>query len=82
MNGVEWEPFGPRAAIQVVRSRAHRGTGVVPVAVLLAAACLGPVRKLSPPRPGEASVTVHVVGHGWHTGIVMRRDDIPMEAWP
>lgn len=62
-----------------------RGRGaalVVPVAVLFAAACLGPVRELYPPRSGEASVTVHVVGHGWHTGIVIRRDDIPTEAWP
>ena len=56
---------------------------VVPLgAVLLAAACLGPVRELYPPGSGEASVTVHVVGHGWHTGIVIRRDAIPLEAWP
>ena len=55
---------------------------VVPVAVLLATACLGPVRELYPSRSDEAFVTVHVVGHGWHTGIVIRRDDIPTEAWP
>lgn len=55
---------------------------VVPVAVLLGAACLGPVRDLYPPRSGEVPVTVFVVGHGWHTGVVVRRDDIPTEAWP
>ena len=55
---------------------------LVPVAVLLAAACLGPVHDLYPPKSGEASVTIHVVGHGWHTGIVMRRDDLPAETWP
>jgi len=81
VNGVEWEPFGP---VQPFRwsGRELVVALVVPVAVLLATACLGPVRELYPPRSGEASVTVHVVGHGWHTGIVIRRDDIPTEAWP
>ncbi len=23
-----------------------------------------------------------MVGHGWHSGIVIRRDQIPIEAWP
>ena len=55
---------------------------VVPAAVLLAAACLGPVRELYPPRFGEVPVTIHVVGHGWHTGLVIRRDDIAIETWP
>jgi uncharacterized protein (TIGR02117 family) len=49
---------------------------------LLATACLGPVRELDPPRSGEATTTVYVVGHGWHSGIVIRRDQIPTEAWP
>jgi len=51
-------------------------------ASLAAAACLGPVRDLHPPRPGEATVIVHVVRHGWHSGLVIRRDQIPSEAWP
>ena len=55
---------------------------VVPVAVLLGAACLGPLPDRYPPRSGEASVTIYVVGHGWHTGIVVRRDDVPPGAWP
>jgi len=49
---------------------------------LAAAACLGPVRDLHPPRPSEATVIVHVVRHGWHSGLVIRRDQIPPEAWP
>ena len=52
------------------------------IAGLAAAACLGPVRDLHPPRPGEATVIVHVVRHGWHSGLVIRRDQIPLEAWP
>jgi uncharacterized protein (TIGR02117 family) len=63
------------------------GAGVRAIRVALAAAlalaaCLGPVRDLPPPRPGEASVTVHVVRHGWHSGLVIRRDQIPPQAWP
>lgn len=49
---------------------------------LVGAACLGPVRGLYPPQPGEATVTVHVVTHGWHSGLVIRRDQIPPGAWP
>ena len=56
--------------------------GALAVTVLLLAACLGPVQELRPPRSGEASVTIYVVSHGWHTGIVIRRDDISAEAWP
>jgi uncharacterized protein (TIGR02117 family) len=25
---------------------------------------------------------VYVLGHGWHTGIVVKREDIPMGIWP
>ena len=49
---------------------------------LVGAACLGPVRGLQPPQPGEAKITVHVVRHGWHSGLVIRRDRIPSGAWP
>ena len=45
-------------------------------------ACLGPVRDLYPPRPGDATVTVHVVRHGWHSGLVIPRDRLPPEVWP
>ena len=55
---------------------------VAPGVAFLAVACLGPVPDLYPPKPGEVTVTIYVVGHGWHTGIVMRRHDIPTEAWP
>jgi len=51
-------------------------------ALLLTTGCHGHVREFYPPLPGEATVTVYVVSHGWHTGIVIRRDDIPAEAWP
>jgi uncharacterized protein (TIGR02117 family) len=49
---------------------------------LLGAACLGPVGGLYPPAPGDATVTVHVVRHGWHSGLVIRRDQVPTGTWP
>jgi uncharacterized protein (TIGR02117 family) len=55
---------------------------VAVAAGLCVVACLGPVRDLHPPRSGEAAVTVHVVRHGWHSGLVIRRDQIPPAAWP
>jgi uncharacterized protein (TIGR02117 family) len=51
-------------------------------AALLAAGCLGPVADLYPPRPGEPAVTVWVVDHGWHTGLVVRRADVDRRLWP
>jgi uncharacterized protein (TIGR02117 family) len=35
-----------------------------------------------PAAAREASVTIHVVSHGWHTGIVVRRADVALGAWP
>jgi uncharacterized protein (TIGR02117 family) len=48
---------------------------------LLVAAC-SPL----PPQPIVANTApagaIHVVSHGWHAGIVVRRADIPSEVWP
>lgn len=57
----------------------------VSVLLLLAGllACAAP-----PIAPGasqatpSATRTLHVVGHGWHTGIVLRAADVPGGAWP
>jgi uncharacterized protein (TIGR02117 family) len=63
--------------------RPRSGLALLLVGVGLAgAACLGPVHGLHPPPPGEATITVHVVRYGWHSGLVMRRDQIPSGAWP
>lgn len=54
-----------------------------PLALLLiAAGCLGPVATLYPPRADEPTRTVWVLGHGWHTSIVVRRADIASGIWP
>ena len=37
---------------------------------------------LYPPWPGEIVKSVYVMSHGWHTGIAVRRQDIPEGLWP
>jgi len=48
---------------------------------LLALGCAAPVPA---PEATDASVggRIYVVSHGWHAGLVLRRADIPDEAWP
>jgi uncharacterized protein (TIGR02117 family) len=50
--------------------------------LLVTAACLGPVAGLYPPRLGEPTKRVWVTGHRLHTGIVVRRADVPSAIWP
>lgn len=53
------------------------------IALLLAAglsACQSAPRV--EPAEGPADRLVHVVSHGWHTGIVMATADVPAGAWP
>jgi uncharacterized protein (TIGR02117 family) len=45
--------------------------------------CAGPLESLYPPKANEPSISVYVVNHNdWHTGIVIRRQDIPAHLWP
>ena len=43
------------------------------------AAAPAPAAATAAPPPTR---TLHVVGHGWHTGIVLRAADVPAGAWP
>ncbi len=52
------------------------------VVAILALGCAGPVHDLYPPRAGESAIPIWVVSHGWHTGIVVRRQDVPDGLWP
>jgi uncharacterized protein (TIGR02117 family) len=45
-------------------------------------ACMGPPKNSFPAEIGEARRPVYLVSHGWHTGIVLRRADIPPAIWP
>lgn len=35
-----------------------------------------------PAGPSEFTRTIYLVGHGWHAGIVIKRDDIADATWP
>ena len=51
--------------------------------LLVTTGCLGPVKSLYPPAPGETQRSVYVVNHGGlHTGIAVERADIPADLWP
>jgi uncharacterized protein (TIGR02117 family) len=74
-----------RACRQAAGARLGPALGAF-IAGLALAACLGPVRagpeESSPAGSGGEPVTVHVVRHGWHSGLVIPRDAVPPEAWP
>lgn len=47
--------------------------------VACAAAPSTPAAAAATPSPAR---TLHVVGHGWHAGIVLRAADVSSETWP
>jgi hypothetical protein len=56
--------------------------GVISLALLLAS-CAGPIKTLYPPRVGETTRSIYVIHHGsLHTGLAVKRSDIPPGAWP
>jgi uncharacterized protein (TIGR02117 family) len=61
-----------------------RGAGflaAVAAVVALAAGCAASVAEHPPPSGGPTRA-VWVVDHGWHTAIVVRRDDVDPALWP
>jgi uncharacterized protein (TIGR02117 family) len=44
--------------------------------------CTSAARPAALPAPDVPALTIHVVSHGWHTGLVIRRSDIPGGLWP
>lgn len=49
---------------------------------LAAAGGAAPAARHEAIRAEGASHRIHLVHHGWHTGIVLRAGDIPPDAWP
>lgn len=43
--------------------------------------CTSPPNVQFPPGPDEPSKTIHLVSHGWHAGMVVKRADIPPGIW-
>jgi hypothetical protein len=71
--------------MRIRRQRSWRGLTQVAVLAmpLLFVACAVPTSSLLPPRSGEPARTVYVVHHGsLHTGLTLKRADIPRGSWP
>lgn len=50
------------------------------ITLLIGGGCASSVPD-RPPADASAAV-IYVMGHGWHTGLVVRRVDIPSGVWP
>lgn len=50
--------------------------------MLVGCALAGSEAARTKEHPDAAERTIYVVGHGWHTGFVVRRSDIPPGLWP
>ena len=62
--------------------RRARQFGLICLALLLAS-CAGPVKSLYPPRAGDTARSIYVIHHGsLHTGLAVKRSDIPPGVWP
>jgi uncharacterized protein (TIGR02117 family) len=49
---------------------------------ILLAACAAPHVSPAPTPESSPSVAIHLVAHEWHTGIAIRRAEIPPGLWP
>jgi hypothetical protein len=71
--------------LKPIETRAGRMArfGSVFLALLLCAGCAGPVKSLYPPAVGEKARSIYVINHGGlHTGLALKRTDIPPRLWP
>lgn len=64
-----------------VASRGWMQVVLGPVLLVLAACAAPPAAKV-PPADGGPAIAVYLVAHDDHTGIVIRRADIPAGLWP
>lgn len=72
-----------RSASPAFGARPTLRFGFVLLVSLLAAGCAGPVKSLYPPGPGETARSIYVIHHGsLHTGLAVKRSDIPPGLWP
>ena len=56
---------------------------IICILFVVCSGCFGPIENIYPPKPDEHPISVYIVNHNdWHTGIVVRRQDIPSNLWP
>ncbi|MDP1900369.1 MAG: DUF2459 domain-containing protein [Rubrivivax sp.] len=75
----------PRMAQRMARYIARRWARPLGGLLLLAAGLLATGCAAQPSHDAPAQATphrIHVVRHGWHSGIVVRAADVPEDAWP
>lgn len=60
----------------------HNNSRTILLAVLLVCSCARPVAQPYFRGVGEKARTILVVSHGWHSGIVIKKADIPENALP
>ena len=58
-----------------------RQTGALLWLTALCYACAEPMTVRYPPYAHEPARLIYLVSHGWHTGIVVKRQDIPLDVW-
>jgi uncharacterized protein (TIGR02117 family) len=64
------------------RSWRTRATAWLLALGALTSACSSSITSLYPPHGDEVARRVWVVRHEWHTGLVLRREDVPADVWP
>ncbi len=57
-------------------------TVVLLIITLIISSCALPIKNLYPPHTPEETRVIYVVSHGWHTGIVIDKSDIPNNLIP
>jgi len=55
---------------------------VLMVVLMWCAGCATSATPLYPVQDQEEPQLIYVVSHGWHTGIVIKRDDVDTQLWP
>ena len=75
-----------RQTVVPVRARCFAALLLLRLAfIVLATGCAAQSNHGTAPAPDAQATTmhpVHVVRHGWHSGIVVRAADVPEHAWP
>ncbi|MEN8261219.1 MAG: DUF2459 domain-containing protein [Pseudomonadota bacterium] len=52
------------------------------ILLVICAACVGPIGKAGRGGGEEPAISVYLVNHGWHTGLVIPRPAVPTGLWP
>ena len=74
--------MGWRAIIRCEMAQNHMERGWILAPIFVLTACVAPPAAETPRAPDGPLVQVYLVAHDDHTGIAIRRADIPAGLWP